>query len=71
MPNLESASVATTSTAVQLTPEQRELLAKALQIDVKYVPDKLGVLGVPRAQGPRTGIPVDRVGQFAPAMLVM
>lgn len=61
----------TTSTAIQLSDEQRNQLAAALHIDVKFVPEQLGIMGVSRNLGPRAGIPVDRVGQFAPAMVMM
>ncbi len=69
---LKTKALGATSTAVRLSQEQRELLAAALHIDVKFVPDELGVLGVPRGDGtPAAGIPVDRAGQFAPAMMIM
>lgn len=61
----------TISTAVQLTSEQRQALADALQIDAKFVPKEIGVLGISKSAGPRAGIPVDRSGQFAPAMVMM
>jgi len=63
--------IATTSTAVRLSKEQRQELAAALQIDIKFVPEELGVFGVPRSSGSKTGMPVDRAGQFAPALIVM
>ena len=63
-------SIDTTATSIQLTDAQQKEFASALGIDVKYVPSELGVLGVSRNTRP-TGIPVDRAGQFAPALILM
>jgi len=63
--------IETTSTAIRLSDEQRQALATALEIDVKFVPAELGVLGVPRRSGSLLGMPVDKAGQFAPALIIM
>jgi hypothetical protein len=62
--------VGTSSASVRLSDEQRQALASALSIDVKFVPAELGVVGIPRNLGPRAGIPTDRAGQFAPALMM-
>lgn len=67
-----TAEVKLTSTAVRLSQEQRKELASALRIDLKFVPEEISVLGVPRgASELRTGIPMDRAGQFSPALVLM
>lgn len=63
--------VGAAATAVRLSEEQRQQIAAALNIDVKFVPEELAVLGVHREAGRHTGVPVDRAGQFAPALVVM
>lgn len=63
--------VGAAATAVRLSEEQRQQIAAALSIDVKFVPEELAVLGVQRGAGQRLGVPVDRAGQFAPALVVM
>lgn len=59
------------SASVQLTPEQRQALAAALKIDIAFVPQELGVLGVPETQARTMGMLKDMRGRFAPSLVML
>ncbi|WP_437528604.1 hypothetical protein WME79_45990 [Sorangium sp. So ce726] len=58
------------TTKITLTDQQRSELASALNIDVQYVPQELGVVGIPRDEARLMGIPEDMKGRFSPALIM-
>lgn len=58
-------------TAVKLTDDQRNALARTLGIDVELVPRELGVVGVPEMGAKALGMPNDMRGRFSPSVVLM
>ncbi|NVD73483.1 hypothetical protein HUX88_23510 [Duganella sp. BJB1802] len=59
------------TTKIQLTDSQRSELSKTLGIDIKYIPDELGILGVGRDSVSRLGLPNTATTHFSPALIMM
>jgi len=57
-------------TTVTLTEDQRDLLAQALGIKVEFVPQQLGVVGIPETNAKTLGMPKDMRGRFSPSVVL-
>ena len=56
---------------LNLTEQQRGELARALSIDLRYVPKELGVVGMPKTSAAVMGIAEKTPVKFSPALIVM
>jgi hypothetical protein len=59
------------STSIHLTPEQKNALASALGIDVRHIPDQLGIVGMPLPTLKTLGVPDTMKAKFSPALMMM
>jgi hypothetical protein len=59
------------SAQIPLTGEQKSALAKTFGIDVKHVPDQIGVVGMPQSSIRTLGIPDTMKAKFSPALMML
>lgn len=58
------------TTKVSLTEQQRTAIAKALNIESQYVPQELGIVGMPNKSAKSLGMPDLMKAKFSPALMM-
>ncbi|MGZ2744884.1 hypothetical protein [Burkholderia stagnalis] len=59
------------TTIIALTEKQRDELAKSLGISREFIPESLGVVGVPKHAASTLGFDVTQSAKFSPAIVMM